>query len=260
MLLYNIKNVFLLLSALPALFFVSFVTVADTNPDAYRLVSASLELMRGQSSYVEMEMHIRRADWQRTSSLVAWSRGDKDSLVRFVAPAKDAGNATLKKGSKMWTYTPKLNRIIRVPYSMMSQSWAGSDFSYDDMSRSDRLLEYYDLAVISIEEQDGFKFYTIEAVPRDGSPIVWGKEEIIMREDFVLVSQTYFDQDLEPLKKMVTMDISDLGGRIFSTKMRMYNLETPDQYTEVSYLDANWDIEINDGFFTTFTLQSGRRP
>ena len=223
-------------------------------------MSASLELMRGQSSYVEMEMHIRRADWQRTSSLVAWSRGDKDSLVRFVAPAKDAGNATLKKGSKMWTYTPKLNRIIRLPYSMMSQSWAGSDFSYDDMSRSDRLLEYYDLAVISIEEQDGFKFYTIEAVPRDGSPIVWGKEEIIMREDFVLVSQTYFDQDLEPLKKMVTMDISDLGGRIFSTKMRMYNLETPDQYTEVSYLDANWDIEINDGFFTTFTLQSGRRP
>ena len=106
----------------------------------------------------------------------------------------------------MWTYTPKLNRIIRLPYSMMSQSWAGSDFSYDDMSRSDRLLEYYDLAVISIEEQDGFKFYTIEAVPRDGSPIVWGKEEIIMREDFVLVSQTYFDQDLEPLKKMVTMD------------------------------------------------------
>ncbi len=234
--------------------------IAETTQNAYELLSGALELMRGESSYLEMEMHIQRDSWARTSRLVAWSRGEKDSLVRFVAPAKDAGNATLKKGDKMWTYTPKLNRTIRLPYSMMSQSWAGSDFSYDDMSRSDRLLEYYELTILDVARDEGFKVYRIEAIPLDGAPVVWGKEEIVLREDYVLLSQTYFDQDMEPLKKMVAIEISDLGGRIMSTRMRMYNIESPNQYTEIRYMNAKWNQRIEDNFFTVFALQSGSTP
>ena len=112
----------------------------DQRLTARDLVAAAIDLTRGRSSYTEMSMVIHRPDWQRTSSLRAWTRGREDALIRFTAPAKDAGNATLKAGEKMWTFTPKLNRVIRLPFSMMSQGWAGSDFSYQDLSRSDKLL------------------------------------------------------------------------------------------------------------------------
>ena len=108
-----------------------------TPLSAYDLIAGAIDLNRGRTSYTEMSMLVHRPDWERSSSLVAWTRGREDALIRFTAPAKDAGSATLKQGDNMWTYTPKLNRTIRLPFSLMSQSWAGSDFSYNDLSRTD---------------------------------------------------------------------------------------------------------------------------
>ena len=63
--------------------------------DIRELVLSNLELSRGGTSYAEMTMFIKRPSWERKSSLSGWTRGTKDSLIRFTAPAKDAGNAML---------------------------------------------------------------------------------------------------------------------------------------------------------------------
>ncbi len=230
---------------------------AAGTPDPYELVAAAIDNTRSATSYAELRMLIHRPDWQRTSSLVAWTRGRADALIRFTAPAKDAGNAILKNSEKMWTYTPKLNRVIRLPFSLMSQSWAGSDFSYNDLSRSDNLLHHYSLAVAEVGAEDGHAVYTIEAVPFDSAPVVWGKEEWVVRDDSVLLLQTFYDQDLKPLKRMETLEIRDFGGRTMPTRMRMSKLDESDHYTEVEYLRVDFDLSLEDRLFTTFTLQSG---
>jgi outer membrane lipoprotein-sorting protein len=226
---------------------------------AEELVAGALDLVRGRTSYTELSMVIRRPDWERTSSLVSWTRGREDALIRFTAPARDAGNATLKQGDKMWTYTPKLNRTIRLPYSLMSQSWAGSDFSYNDLSRTDDLLRYYQLTIIETWEEDGHTIHVVEAVPNDDAPVVWGKEEWVLRDDYVLISQTFYDQSMMPLKKLETLEIGELGGRVMPLRMRMNKLDEPENYTEVVYEQAEFDIEIEDRTFTVFSLQSGGR-
>jgi len=233
---------------------------AADAPTARDLVAGALDLMRGTTSYAELSMIVHRPDWERTSSLVAWTRGREDALIRFTAPARDAGNATLKQGEKMWTFTPKLNRTIRLPFSLMSQSWAGSDFSYNDLSRSDKLLRYYDLSIIDTSEQDGHTVYTIEAIPHDDAPVVWGKEEIVLRDDYVLLSETFYDQAMVPLKRMETLEIGELGGRVMSTRMRMTPLDEPGSYTELKYDRADFDVTLPERTFTLFSLQSGVGP
>ncbi len=223
------------------------------------LIAGALDLVRGRTSYAELTMVVHRTSWERTSSLVAWTRGREDALIRFTAPAKDAGNATLKQGEKMWTFTPKLNRTIRLPYSLMSQSWAGSDFSYNDLSRTDQLLKHYDLSIAAVREEDERVIYTIDAVPHDDAPVVWGKEEWVLRDDYVLLSQTFFDQALEPLKRMETLEIGELGDRVMGTRMRMVKLDEPENYTELHYEMADFDIALDDSTFTLFSLQAGGR-
>ena len=227
---------------------------------ARELIAGAIDLTRGRTSYARMSMTVHRPDWERKSSLVAWTRGREDALIRFTEPARDAGNATLKQGDRMWTFTPKLNRTIRLPFSLMSQSWAGSDFSYNDLSRTDKLLKLYDLELVGTDEADGHLIYTIEAVPLDDAPVVWGKEEIVLRDDYVLLSQTFFDQSLIPLKRMETLDIGELGGRVFGVRMRMAKLEEVDHYTEVHYLQADFDLSLGDELFTLFALKSGATP
>ncbi len=234
-------------------------TTSAESVTARELIAGALDLVRGQTSYTQMSMIVHRPSWERTSNLVAWTRGREDALIRFTAPAKDAGNATLKTGEKMWTFTPKLNRTIRLPYSLMSQSWAGSDFSYNDLSRTDKLLRYYDLNIVSSEEVEGHTQYTIDAVPYDDAPVVWGKEEWVLRDDYVLISQTFYDQSMEPLKKMVSLEIGQLDDRVMATRMRMSKLDEPENYTELHYESADFNIELEDKTFTLFSLQSGNR-
>ncbi len=232
----------------------------ESQQRAHDLVAAAIDLTRGTTSYAEMSMIIHRPDWERTSTVVAWTRGRDDALIRFTAPAKDAGNATLKDGPKMWTFTPKLNRVIRLPYSMMAQDWAGSDFSYNDLSRTDELLNEYTLEVVDEQSVDGHQVYRIRATPHDDAPVVWGREELVLRDDNVLMEQTFFDQDLRALKRLEALEIGELGGRTFATRMRMVKLDDADHWTEMHYVNAKFEIELDDGLFTVFALKSGRAP
>ena len=226
--------------------------------DIRELVLSNLELSRGGTSYAEMTMFIKRPSWERKSSLSGWTRGTKDSLIRFTAPAKDAGNAMLKLGEKMWTFNPKLNRSIRLPSSMMGQSWAGSDFSYNDLSRSDKYLTDYRFELVDTRVEGEKKIYTIDAIPKDDAAVVWGKERMTIREDAVMLGIVFYDQDLKPLKEMKSLKIEDLGGRTFSTHMRMGDIDDPDSYTEFEYQKMTFDLDLEDRLFSTFSLRSER--
>jgi len=243
-----------------ALLLVPLGAVSADSPSAYDLIAAAIDLTRGATSYAELAMVIHRPDWERSSALVAWTRGREDALIRFTAPAKDAGNATLKAGDKMWTFTPKLNRVIRLPYSMMSQGWAGSDFSYNDLSRTDQLLHEYDLELVEQHDGDGHTVYRVRATPHDDAPVVWGREELVLRDDYVLLEHTFYDQSLVALKRLEALDIGELGGRTFATRIRMSKLDDPEHWTEISYARAEFDLPLEDALFTVFSLQSGRAP
>ncbi len=231
---------------------------ARADIDVLALVTNAIDQTRGLSSYSEMTMTIKRPSWERSSSLIGWTRGRQEALIRFTAPARDAGNALLKQGEKMWTFNPKLNRNIRLPNSMMSQSWAGSDFSYNDLSRSDKWLRHYELTLADTQTADGHNVYTVDAIPHEDAPVVWGKERMVIRDDFVLVEIIYYDQEMEPVKRLESLEIGELGGRVMATRMRMAEFDTPNEYTELHYDEMNFDVELEDRMFTVFALKSAR--
>ena len=225
---------------------------------AQSLIEGALDLTRGVSSHMRMAMTVRRPKRERNLELEAWTRGREDALIRFTAPAKDAGVATLKKGEQMWTYAPNLKREIRLPASLMSENWAGSDFSYNDLSRTDQYLRHYDFAIVATEERDGHTVYTLELTPHDDAPVVWGKEVMVLRDDYVMLRQTFYDQALEPLKAMETLQVGELGGRTIPLVMRMAELESEDSWTEIRYLSADFEADVDASMFTSFALRGGR--
>lgn len=121
-------------------------TAARAAPSAGELLKAAFDNWRATSSTTEVAMTVHRPDWERSLHMQDWTRGDDDALVRFTAPAQDAGNATLKLGDDTWVFNPKLNQVIKLPASMMAQSWMGSDFSYNDLAKANDLLTKYTIA------------------------------------------------------------------------------------------------------------------
>jgi outer membrane lipoprotein-sorting protein len=226
--------------------------------DAAEIVRASIDNWRGQSSYGEMTMTIHRPSWERTMSMRAWTQGSKKSLVRVTAPKKDAGNGTLMVDNNMWSYAPKVNRVIKVPSSMMGQSWMGSDFSNKDVSRADDIVDQYDHTLLGQEEHEGHTVYVIESIPHEEAAVVWGKEVLHVRDDHVLVSQEFYDQDGVLAKVLESLDIGEMGGRTIALRQRMAKTDTENEWTEFRIDSVEFDIEISDNVFTRSNLQNPR--
>ena len=225
--------------------------------EATGLVRAAINYWRDVSSYSVVDMTIHRPDWQRTMTLRVWTRGEKETLVRVMAPAKDAGNGTLLVKNKMWTFSPKINRVIRIPSSMMYQSWMGSDFSNNDVARADDLIYLYTHKLIGTETREGRKVFVVESIPFDRAPVVWGKEVIKIRDDYVMLEHAFYDQDMVLVKKMVSLEVKEMGGKEIATLERMQKMDKPDEWTQILVREARFGINIPA---TTFTLSNLRNP
>ena len=241
------------------LILISLTAGADSgNRDAKDIVRDALNHWRGTSSHGAMTMTIHRPDWERSMSMDSWTQGEKRSLVRVTAPRKDRGNGTLMDGNNMWSFSPKINRVIKVPSSMMSQSWMGSDFSNKDISRADDIVEYYDHTLLSESEVDGHVVYEVQSVPHEDAAVVWGKEVLVVRDDHVLIEHRFYDQDGELVKALRTLEIGEMGGRTVAVRQRMEKADTPDAWTEIIVDAVEFDVELSDNVFTLSNLRNPR--
>ncbi|GGI77913.1 outer membrane lipoprotein-sorting protein [Shewanella gelidii] len=226
---------------------------------AKQIVHQSMEQWRGVSSESTMSMIIHRPDWQRTMTMRAWTQGDKLSLVRVTAPKKDVGNATLIKDNSMWSFAPKINRVIKIPSSMMSQGWMGSDFSNKDIGKSTDIVDQYQHRLIETLREGEHQVYVIESIPLEDAAVVWGKEVLQVRDDFVVKRHEFWDQDGELIKVMVASEIRPMGGRAVASRLRMAKVATPDQWTEMVTHQVAFDVALSPQIFTLSNLRNPRR-
>ena len=231
---------------------------AGPTPDADALLRQAYENYRSESSQTDVVMTIHRPQWERRLEMRAWTRGEDDALVRFTAPARDAGAATLKLGRDTWEFNPRLNQVIKLPASMLGQSWMGSDFSYDDLAKSTSILTDYTHRLAGERREGGHAVWTVQATPRPGAPVVWGRIDIEIRDDFVLLGETFLDQDLKPARRMRTERVGLLGVRPYPVTMTMSPADQPGRWTRVESSAGRFNAGLPAWIFTLSNLQNPR--
>jgi outer membrane lipoprotein-sorting protein len=227
--------------------------------DAEALVLDSFNYMRGKASIATVEMVIHRPHWERRMTIKAWTQGERESLFFITAPPKDNGNGTLKKGREMWIFNPKVNRVIKLPPSMMSQAWMGSDFSNNDIAKSDSLIYDYRHRLIKTASIEGKTVYHIESLPKPDAPVVWGMLKLKIREDLILLSETFYDEDLKPVKVMTTLEIRLLGGKLYPKVWKMHKADTENEYTLLNYKALSFKPHLPNRLFSIPNLKNPRR-
>ena len=226
--------------------------------DGKTIVRDAINHWRGLSSYTEITMVIHRPDWERSMTMSAWTKGDKQTLVRVIEPKKDRGNGTLTDDKSMWSYSPKVNRVIKVPSSMMGQSWMGSDFSNKDIAKADDIVDEYEHSILKIEEIDDVTIYDIQSIPNEDAAVVWGSELMRIRDDHVVLQHSFYDQDGELVKSLKTMEIVEMGGRVIAKRQRMNKADEPDEWTEIQVNDVQYEVDLKDSLFTLSNLRNPR--
>ena len=224
---------------------------------AREIVKKVDELYRADTSEALVEMEIVTPHWQRTLKMRVWSQGMDKTFIRILEPKKERGVATLRIGNEMWNFLPKTNKVMKIPPSMMMSSWMGSDFTNDDLVKEFTFLESYDFEIFSIDNPKEGELY-ITCTPKKGLPIVWGYIIVAVKEeDYIPLWQKFHDEKGKLMREMIFKDIKTFGDRKIPSVLELTPKTKEGHKTVLKYLEARFDIPLDDETFTLRNLRKG---
>ena len=232
----------------------------DRDPRIDEIIDTMDDLYRSESSYAHMQMQIVTKHWERTLEMEAWTEGLDKTFIRVLSPRKEAGMGTLRLDREMWNYLPKVNKVIKVPPSMMSSSWMGSDFTNDDLVSEVTLADDYTVEFTTIASPREGVLY-LKATPHEGVPVVWGYYIMAVQEESYLpLWEEYYDEKGQAMRRAEFSDVRTFGGRTLPTTMTMIpqSKEKEGNRTVIRYEEIEFDIPIGSDVFSLRNLRSTR--
>ncbi len=227
--------------------------IAQVNADvtAKDIIDKANELIRGKTSVSEMEMVISRPKWERKLRFKAWSKGIDYSLIYVTYPIKEKGQVFLKRNKDMWNYMPNIEKMIKIPPSMMMQSWMGSDLTNDDLVKGASIVEDYKHTIIREEEMDGYKCWVIELVPKEDAVVVWGKIiSWVSQNGYMTLKNEYYDEDEYLINTERLSKIKDVGDRIMPTYFEVIPEGKEGHKTTMEFTKVGFNMPLEDNFFS----------
>jgi outer membrane lipoprotein-sorting protein len=235
------------------------ISIRAVSQDATDIVKKAYDKERGTSSRDEMSMTIVRPTWKRTLKFKMWGKGQDYSLTLVTFPAKEQGQTFLKRKNEMWSWNPTISKMIKMPASMMSQGWMGSDYSVDDVLKESSIVVDYTHKIIGSEKIEGYDCYKIEMIPKPTANIVWGKLiKWISKTEYLQLKTEYYDEDGYKVKSDIGKNVKKIGGRFLPTLIEIIPEDEEGKKTIVEMISIEFDVKIEDSFFSQQNMQKIR--
>lgn len=236
------------------------LAVVAQEISATEIVRKADEKFNGEkSSYSEMSMTIVRPAWQRTVAFKSWTLGRDFALTLITSPAKEAGQTFLKRKSDMWNWNPAISRLIKLPPSMMSQGWMGSDYTNDDILRESSVITDYTHELAGEETLDGRVCYKIKMTARDEASIVWGKQiRWIDKKDLLMLKTELYDEEGGLVRTETGSEIKVVDGRLIPTSIELVPADEPENKTLLKIGVIKFNYPVEEHFFSQQNMKSIR--
>lgn len=225
--------------------------------DATAIVQKADEKMRGNTSEATILIRTVRPAWSREMEVRTWIKGNDLAMILIQSPAKDRGIVFLKRKKEVWNWVPALERAIKLPPSMMSQSWMGTDFTNDDLVKESSIVIDYTHTILGDTTIDNRSCYIIQMIPKPEAAIIWGKLIVcIDKKDYLELHTKFYDEDGNLVNIMNASEIKTMDGRVIPTHFEMIPVDKKNQRTEMIYKSIRYNRPMEDGFFVTEKMKT----
>ena len=236
------------------LFVLSFIALSlnAQQLSATDIVKKADEKFNGEKSGIStMVMTIVRPTWERKVEFKSWSVGRENSLTLITAPAKEQGQTFLKRGQEMWNWNPSINRVIKLPPSMMSQGWMGSDYTNDDILKESSIVQDYTHEIIDDEMIGEMNCYKIKMIAKPEAKVVWGHQVWwVEKKELLVLKAELYDEDGSLVRTELGSEIKIMDGRTIPTRLELIQAEEKGNKTIVEIKDIKFNVTIEDSFFS----------
>jgi outer membrane lipoprotein-sorting protein len=235
-------------------FFVIFFSSSSFGMDSRDIIKKIEDNLNGKTAFMKFGMHIKTKRSERTMKMDSYSVGNDKMFIKITYPMKDRGITFLKTNNSMWQYVPRIEKIIKIPASMMLQSWMGTDFSNDDLVRESSLSKDYTHLLTSEDDSE----FELELIPLEDAPVVWGRIIMIVSKEFFLPTKVqYFDEDNILVRELHYTKVKNFAGRNYPSRwvMEPKTKEKMGRTTIIEIYEAQFDQPIKDSYFTKRALK-----
>jgi len=240
------KKLLFLTLAIVTLSFIS------STPTADEIIKKAEDRLTGKTSYSEVTVTTIRPKYTREMTIKTWTKGTDYSVTLILSPAMDEGTVFLKRRNEIWNYIPSIDRLVKMPPSMLSQSWMGTDIKNDDLLENSSLIDDYNKKIVATEEIEGYSCYKIELTPKENVNSIWG--QIIMwisKADYMQMQVQYYDEDNELINTFYGKSVKLMGGLKIPTENIIVPANKKGNKTKIVTTKRQLNIEVNDNIFTT---------
>ncbi|MGM0531685.1 MAG: outer membrane lipoprotein-sorting protein [Bacteroidota bacterium] len=235
-----------------------YATAQDIS--AKEIVEKAEDQWQGEKTSISrMTMKIIRPTWERTIKMKSWIKGRDFALTLITAPASEEGQTFLKRGNEMWHWMPSIGRLIKLPPSMMSQGWMGSDYTNDDILKESSIVVDYHHSLLGEEKVNGTLCYKINMKPKEDAAVVWHKViKWISKEHFNPLKSEYYDEDGELVRTEILSEVNEMDDRMIPTHIEVIPEEKKEKRTVLELNDIKFNREIPDNFFSQQNMKRVR--
>ncbi len=211
--------------------------------DGKAAVERMIHKLRGHVNISQYDMTVTRPQWERTIGIKVWDdRSRQRVFVRILQPPKNAGTSFLRLGYNLWNYLPTVEKVMKIPPSMMLQPWMGSDFTNDDLVKESSYVDDYEQTIVEKKNSPDGPILKIELIPKPHAPVVWGKVIFWVREtDDLPVRQHFIDEGGRLIKELQFLEFKKMDGRLFPTRWEMTPLLKEGQKTTLVLKSIDFD-------------------
>lgn len=253
------KNSFLFLLSIIGFLWFSGLSTISYGESAREIVVKANDLLRGKSSRCTAVMKVIKPDWSREMTTKIWMLEPDYAMILITEPAKDKGTVTLKREKEMWNWIPSIQRIIKIPPSMMMQPWMGSDFNNDDLVRESSIIEDYTQSLTGEENIDGYDCYKVLLIPKPEAGVVWAKVIMwISKQEYLELKTEYYDEEGNLVKYMTGSKVKEMGDRTIPSYWEMIPVDKPGEKTVLEYKSMEFNVDMSPSFFSEQKMKKVR--
>ena len=250
------RRLLLALALLLATVFGPLATASAEDMTAQQILDAMDKNMTFESRTSKLTMTVEAGKRTRVYEIQSFGRGESDSAMEYLAPAREKGTRMLKLGDDLWMYLPSVDRVQKISGHMLRQGMMGSDLSYEDMMASEQMEDAYTATVQGSEPVDGRDCWKLEMVAKDDTVSYPKRVSWIDKETYIPLKQELFALSGMLLKSWTMEKVVEFpGGRKFPTRMVIQDMIKKDSRTVIEFSDMTFGVELPGEVFSQRWLE-----
>ncbi|MDR0448629.1 MAG: outer membrane lipoprotein-sorting protein [Treponema sp.] len=241
-------------------FFIILLTAFTANT-AFSQTPTAAELLRQvdnneifKTIEYEGEMIIEYQNRRYVKTMKAWARDNSNSFIEFTN-SEDRGTKYLKRGGRLYMYSPDNEGVMLISGHMLKESMMGSDMSYEDTINNDPLSSRYNPVLQGSEIWNRRDAWVLDLTARNKTESYPRRKLWIDKETGDLLHYELFALSGAKLKEFNLIRVETIDGRRFPVEVEIRDLLRKGSKTTFKMKNVILDRPIPDSVFSQRNLE-----